>query len=268
MSRGARHRSAGPLQRRAWHPAPARRAPSLRQRATAASLAPNPTQVSGWCFRREWSCRDASAWEISNFKSVLKTCIQEAVNVGFKTIVVLPHNDIRGEWRRRRRRPRPGWGRAQRPRCGSARGGAASGGRTAGRPGTINTAPCRPRPARADGYTWRNLLDYDPLAKYNGFSYDDVLIVPVAEAMREVWERTPDTLSVGGPGRVHAPSACAAAPAARPPAAGRVRALAGTLLMLRRPLPCRCGSRCRARRASLCSSTPRLGARCSTRPGP
>jgi hypothetical protein len=54
--------------------------------------------VSGWCFRRNWSCQDASASEISNFKSLLKTCIQAAVDIGFVDVFVLPHNDIRGGW--------------------------------------------------------------------------------------------------------------------------------------------------------------------------
>jgi hypothetical protein len=49
----------------------------------------------------------------------------------------------------------------------------------------------------ADGYSWRNLLDFDPLQLYNGFSYNDVLVIPVAEAIREVWEPKSDKVSVG-----------------------------------------------------------------------
>lgn len=35
-----------------------------------------------------------------------------------------------------------------------------------------------------DHSTWRNLLDFDPLAKYAGYSYEDVVVRPTAEALR------------------------------------------------------------------------------------
>ena len=41
-----------------------------------------------------------------------------------------------------------------------------------------------------DGSTWRNLLDFDPLAKYNGWSYEDVVVRPAAEALRAVVKPT------------------------------------------------------------------------------
>lgn len=34
--------------------------------------------------------------------------------------------------------------------------------------------------------TWRNLLDFDPLARYGGFSYEDVVVRPAADALRTV----------------------------------------------------------------------------------
>jgi hypothetical protein len=38
---------------------------------------------------------------------------------------------------------------------------------------------------------WRNALVFDPLAKYDGFSYYDVMLRPVAQALNAVI--TPDT---------------------------------------------------------------------------
>ena len=37
-----------------------------------------------------------------------------------------------------------------------------------------------------DGAAWRNFLDFDPLAKYSGWSYEDVVVRPAAEALRAV----------------------------------------------------------------------------------
>ncbi len=38
-------------------------------------------------------------------------------------------------------------------------------------------------PVTADGYVWRNTLDFKPLEQYGGYSYYDVLISPVADAI-------------------------------------------------------------------------------------
>jgi hypothetical protein len=36
----------------------------------------------------------------------------------------------------------------------------------------------------ADAKTWRNVLDFDPLAKYDGWSYEDIVVRPAADAIR------------------------------------------------------------------------------------
>lgn len=35
-----------------------------------------------------------------------------------------------------------------------------------------------------DHSAWRNFLDFDPLAKYDGYSYEDVVVRPTADALR------------------------------------------------------------------------------------
>lgn len=37
---------------------------------------------------------------------------------------------------------------------------------------------------------WRNLVKFDPLVKYSGFSYSDVLLAPVANALSAVIKPT------------------------------------------------------------------------------
>jgi hypothetical protein len=34
--------------------------------------------------------------------------------------------------------------------------------------------------------TWRNLIDFDPLVQYGGYSYEDVVVRPAADALRTV----------------------------------------------------------------------------------
>ncbi|KAF8061065.1 hypothetical protein HT031_004525 [Scenedesmus sp. PABB004] len=38
----------------------------------------------------------------------------------------------------------------------------------------------------AEGVTWRNLVDFDPLARYGGVTYEDVVVRPAADALRTV----------------------------------------------------------------------------------
>ena len=34
-------------------------------------------------------------------------------------------------------------------------------------------------------YTWRNVLQFSPTAKYNGYSYSDVVLKPMATAVNK-----------------------------------------------------------------------------------
>lgn len=36
------------------------------------------------------------------------------------------------------------------------------------------------------GYTWRNLLQFNPNTKYGGYSYRDVVLNPIANALNRV----------------------------------------------------------------------------------
>jgi hypothetical protein len=44
--------------------------------------------------------------------------------------------------------------------------------------------------------TWRNLIDFDPLVQYGGYSYEDVVVRPAADALRTVTR--PSTKVRGG----------------------------------------------------------------------
>lgn len=52
-----------------------------------------------------------------------------------------------------------------------------------------------------DGATWRNLLDFDPLVKYEGWSYEDVVVRPVAEALKGVMKPATKVRGAGGRAR-------------------------------------------------------------------
>lgn len=38
----------------------------------------------------------------------------------------------------------------------------------------------------SSAHIWRNLIDFDPLVKFGGFSYEDVVVRPAADAIRTV----------------------------------------------------------------------------------
>jgi hypothetical protein len=86
--------------------------------------------------------------------------------------------------------------------------------------------PClAPSCPAADGNAWRNKLNYNPFAPASGYSYYDVVVSPIAEAMKEFWELKSNQVQVGcgrqalGDRAVPAPPP--PAPARQPPAAPR-----------------------------------------------
>jgi hypothetical protein len=141
------------------------------------------------------TCIPWSPQLIAEFRDAMVVCFSEALKMGL-TINVRPHLV-----RARRGRERAGAAAARRARShGRGRAAAgACGGRAGWRPrgaaGRLAVIPFRPsavppsraRPAQDDGSpekNWRNGLKFNPLQQYEGYSYNDIMLVPLADALR------------------------------------------------------------------------------------
>jgi hypothetical protein len=146
------------------------------------------TRVDSYCYRDNYQkCADVTEAMIAKFEQGMQSCIQHAVDQGFTTVSMLPHldNDVTYYWRNKARCSgsllvQGAWKRLH----GSAMQ----------RPARLQASPVSGSPAhRGSDWSYSPCLQawFKPLDKFQGVTYYDILIAPVAQAMNTVAKNAP-----------------------------------------------------------------------------